>query len=128
MRLTVVELLTDPPEFKVIDATTGARVEDVLWVDDATLEYAVLRQPPTYHFKFSTGESGWEHDVLKADRVTVNYAAAVITLNEPQPRMATTGITVRELNPCGECRQADCCRRIDWCAAFRCGFGQENRP
>lgn len=110
--------------FEVRDAATGRTVSEVIWVDDVTLEYATPSQP--IRLDWHTLELAI--DIHKVTRVLVDYANRVIHVNEPPLVHARAGIAVRELHACAECCQADTCRRIDYCAAFKCGFGEAKQP
>jgi hypothetical protein len=108
--------------FTVMDDATGKAVEHWSWVDDVALEYA-----------YFDGSYFWGASVVlqmtrtaKVSRVQVNYATREIHVNElPMPQ---TGIQVRELHACAECCQPDACRRIHFCAAWKCNFGEAKQP
>lgn len=107
--------------FKFIDDATGQEVKDVLWVDDHTLEYAVMK---TRSFFDMAAGLELDTEVFKVTRVRVDYVLSEVHFNEPPQPAAPE----RKLHPCGECRQAECCRRIDWCAQYRTAFGEARLP
>jgi hypothetical protein len=79
----------------------------------------------------SPWHAGGRHsDVVKVSAVIVNHAAREIHVNTPQPIMLTVaiGAPARAVRACDECCQEEACRRIDYCAAYRCGFGQDEKP
>jgi|GEM_PF-6105177 hypothetical protein len=111
-----------PQGVKVVDDATGTTLHDVVWVDDVSLEYAVVSQPVRYDL------GTWEiaTDVVKVTRVQIDWVSKVIHLNDlPAPAAA---IAVRELHACDQCCQEETCRRIHYCAAYRCGFGEVAKP
>jgi hypothetical protein len=110
------------PACKVIDDATGQEIKLVIWVDDVTLEYAAWGGYSTY-MPMET--------ITKVSSVKVNHAAREIHVNEPPlatpvnrclPKFGTASFA------CGECCQQDTCRRIDYCPAHRCGFGEAKAP
>lgn len=108
------------PMAKVIDDATGQELRYVMWVDDATLEYSTHTMPVQI-----VGDEVVTV-VVKVTRVHVDWAARVIHVNEP-PRViqAQEGHIER---PCDECRQESTCRRISYCAQYRCAFGAVDKP
>lgn len=108
--------------FKVIDDATGKPLAYVTWVDDATLEYAVISQPP----RLKLGTDDIVEDVVKVTRVAMNYPAREIHVNEPM--FVWSGVEVRELHKCDACCQEGACRRIDYCVRYKCGFGEAKQP
>jgi hypothetical protein len=120
-------------DFKVIDDATGCEVKDFLWVDDFSLEYAV--PDPSYNRIVFTGTSiiaDVAEKITKVSRVSVNYAAKEIHLNEPklvQIQLASPAASVsQEPRACEECCQESTCRRINYCAAWKCSFGEVAKP
>jgi hypothetical protein len=109
--------------YTVIDDATGTTLHEVAWVDDVALEVATVAQPP--RIDFSTLEIAL--DIVKVTRVAVDYAAEVIHLNDPV-RPWTVVAQVSEPKPCEDCCQPETCRRIDFCAQYRCGFGEAKKP
>jgi hypothetical protein len=105
--------------FALMDDATGKAVEHWSWVDDTLLEYA-----------FFHGVAVWGLMVThtaKVSRVQVNYVTKTIHVNElPMPQIV--GVQVRELHACAECCQPNACRRIHYCAQWRCGFGEAKQP
>lgn len=121
MRLTAEDGI-----FAVIDDATGQKLSDVMWVDDVELVYAVLECP----VRFVSGADG-EFEVateeVKVTAVRVNYAAREIHVNEPAS-LTSSAIHVRELHACDQCHQQDTCCRINYCAQYRCAFGEVSKP
>jgi hypothetical protein len=111
-----------PFPVKVVDDATGQEVKDVLWVDDITLEYAVMSQPP--HYIAFTDEIASE--VVKVSHVRVDLVNRVIHVNQPPALAASMGDP--KLKACAECCQESTCRRIHYCAQWRTGFGEARQP
>jgi hypothetical protein len=109
--------------FTVIDDATGKTLREVVWVDDVALEAATLARP--LRVDILTLKAAV--DVMKVTRVAVDYAAEVIHLNDPV-RPWTLVTQTSEPKPCDECRQPETCRRTDFCAQYRCGFGEAKKP
>jgi hypothetical protein len=124
--MSILSRATGYDGFKVIDDATNTPVENVTWVDDVALEYEIFRKQAHY----SLVTSIWGMEIVKVSAVSVNHAAREIHVNTPQPIMLTVavGAPVRAVRACAECRQEETCRRIDDCAAYRCGFGQDDKP
>lgn len=124
MRIDLGSVLDD---FTVVDLATGAEVYGVMWVDDTTLEYATLRYPVVF-------TDGWGADIHKATAVRVDYVNKRIEVNTPPAH--TAPVTIPPLRPskqeeqgstnrpCEECKQPGTCKRLDYCAAHRCAFGE----
>jgi hypothetical protein len=107
-------------EFTLMDDATGQPVPNWVWVDVALREYATQDTASIWGVYTTTKVS--------VSRVAVNWAAKTIHVNEPPQIVSTSGIQVRELHACHECCQPDACRRIHYCAAWKCGFGEVSKP
>jgi hypothetical protein len=122
--MSILSPVTGYVGYKVIDDATRLEIQRVLWVDDVALEYQTVKQPAYHPY------GGLDTDVVKVTAVTVNHAAREIHVNTPQPIVLSisVGTPERVLRACGECCQEATCRRTDYCARYRCGFGQEDKP
>lgn len=104
--------------FTMVDDATGKTVDNWSWIDPRALEYC--------YFDGTFIWGGLVTETAKVSRVLVNYVAREIHVNElPMPQVAGQ---VRELHACNECTQPDTCRRIHYCAAWKCGFGEASKP
>jgi hypothetical protein len=106
--------------YKVFDATAGAEINNVLWVDDATLEYCV--------YEIFTQFAGGPPEIRVATSVRADHPNKVIYINEhvatvpplSPGRQQEPETTDR---PCSDCCQEAACRRNGYCAAHRGPFG-----
>jgi hypothetical protein len=123
--MSILSVWNGYADFKVIDDATRAEIAGFTWVDDVRLEYEAYVLPARYGCN-----GGLATEIVKVSAVSVNHAAREIHVNTPQPIMltVTVGAPVRAVRACTECRQEETCRRIDYCAAYRCGFGRDEKP
>jgi hypothetical protein len=123
--MSILSVWNGYADFKVIDDAKRAEIAGFTWVDDVRLEYEAYVLPARYGCN-----GGLATEIVKVTAVIVNHAAREIHVNTPQPIMLTVavGAPVRAVRACAECRQEETCRRIDYCAAYRCGFGQDDKP
>ena len=104
------------------DRVTGDSVDYVLWVDPDANEYCAMDVP----VRRVGGEIA--STVHKAADITVDLAGLTFWF-QPAPVVVaplSTGQQEQERTdqPCQECCQPETCKRIDYCAAHRCGFGE----
>lgn len=102
-----------------VDSVTGIAIDYVLWVDPDALEFCTMafRAWPvtkTIHKAQSISIEPFykKFVVTKAAVIVQPLSAGRQDMTEP------TG------KPCAECCQEETCRRLDYCAAHRCGFGE----
>jgi hypothetical protein len=112
--------------FTVLDMATGTTVAEVQWVDDSTMEYAttvpaVLRADGFWEVTF-----GWT--THKVTAVRVDYVNKRIEVNTPAAQASPWPFPTSQGKQCDACCQPDTCKRIDFCAAYRCRFGQDSKP
>lgn len=108
--------------FTTVDLSTGAEIANVVWADDTTLEYATLRLP------YWVDPSGVVSvDVHKVTAVRVDYVNKRIELNT-LPAQTPWPFPTSEPKACHECHQPETCKRIDFCAAHKCRFGEDDAP
>ena len=109
----------------VIDSD-GSKIQRVAWVDDTTQQYACFEEPARY--------VGYELAVIvkSVTGVRVDHADKKIYINSgivsKVACLLTVAPEIRTVRPCTECRQEETCRRISYCAAFKCGFGEDDAP
>lgn len=109
--------------FTVIDLVTGTKIENVMWVDDAALEYAVVRIPVVIV------DDQFEVDIHKVTAVRVDYVNKRIEVNTATPQTQTPWpFPTSEPKACFECCQPETCKRIDMCVAHKCRFGEDDAP
>jgi hypothetical protein len=109
--------------FPVVDLSTGYEIPVVMWVDDTTLEYATLRFP----LMTANGDIFTE-DIHKVTAVRVDYVNKRIEVNTPPAQTAPWPFPTSQGKQCDACCQPQTCQRIDFCAAYRCRFGQDSKP
>ncbi len=109
--------------WRVVDLATGHKIEHVIWVDPQMKVYCTADQP----FRVIAGE------VAKTIHVAADITEDFTSMTFWVARRA---VTVAPLSagrqaeqepsgqPCPDCCQPDACRRICYCAAHRCGFGE----
>src|SRR5690348_5711369 len=107
--------------YRVIDDSTGKEIQQWIWVDDCPPQYALAGS-------YSVWGLPVLENIVDVTRVSVNHAARQIHVNDPPHVHASSGIVVRELHACEECTQEPTCARINYCAQFRCGFGEARKP
>lgn len=104
--------------FKVVDDAAGAEIKNVVWVDDVALEYCVYAPWPAA----ST-------TIVKVTAVRVHHVAKEIHVNAPPVKAFGVDYSVEKpASACDACCQEATCRRIHYCAAYRCGFGEVDKP
>jgi hypothetical protein len=114
--------------FTVLDAD-GSEIKNVVWVDDAAQQYACYEDPPRL--------AGLEFALIvtSVNGIRVDHAYKKIYVNtgvvsKVPSWTAVPAVPVVKQKPraCSECRQEETCRRISYCAAFKCGFGEDDAP
>lgn len=109
--------------WEAIDKITGLRIKDVLWVDPEDKSYCTIDEP----YRVVAGEVA--HTVYRCSEVTADLPAmrfwivrtpTVVAPLNPGRQQAPE----RTDQPCADCCQPDTCKRIDYCAAHRCAFGE----
>jgi hypothetical protein len=124
--MTILSHDTGYTGFDVIDDATGQKIRDVLWVDPLALEVVVPSLP--LRIDPITGEV--VKDCIKISSVRVDFSTREIHVNQPKIVSIQIGARVSEQEPraCEECCQPQTCERIHYCAAWKCGFGEANKP
>jgi hypothetical protein len=112
--------------FTVIDMATGTSIVDALWVDDTALEYATTEPPVLQSNGYWTVSFGWV--IHKVTAVRVDYVNKRIEVNTPPAQTAPWPFPTSQGKQCDACCQPQTCQRIDFCAAYRCRFGQDSKP
>lgn len=106
----------------VIDLATASEIKEVLWVDDTALVYATLLIP----WVTLTGEINEE--IHKVTAVRVDYVNKRIEVNTPAAQAAPWPFPTSQPKACHECCQPETCKRLDFCMAHKCVFGDANPP
>lgn len=114
--------------WKVCEKVTNQQEVWALWADPDANTYATMDQPPRV---LATGEMA--HTVHKVKDITVDVLSCTFWIE----RLAVTvaplsrgrqGPKEPSNKPCEACRQPETCKRIDYCAAYRCRFGHVDAP
>lgn len=111
--------------YDVVDAD-GSKIERVAWVDDTTQQYACFEEPARW--------VGYELAVIvkSVTGIRVDHADKKIYVNSgivsKVACLSTVTPMARTVRACTECRQEPTCRRINYCAQYRCGFGEVDKP
>lgn len=108
--------------FKVFDLGTGTYLDRVMWVDDTALEYATLSDPVVIE------DDQFKVDVHKVSSVRVDYVNRVITVDSGAGVWPFPTTPAKEGKACDECCQPETCKRIDYCARYKCRFGEARKP
>ncbi len=109
--------------FIVVDLATGMKIDGVVWVDDTTMEYATAIVP----YVVSDGE--FAVDIHKVTAVRVDYVNKRIEVNTATPQTQTPWpFPTSEPKACFECTMPETCKRLDFCMAHKCSFGDANPP
>jgi hypothetical protein len=113
--------------YSVIDVD-GTEIKLVAWVDDTTQQYACYEEPirlvpPSYEAAVI---------VTQVTGIRVDHADKKIHVNtgivSKVACLSTVAPVARTVRACDECRQEETCRRISYCARYRCGFGEVDKP
>jgi hypothetical protein len=123
--MSILSVWNGYADFKVIDDATRAEIAGFTWVDDVRLEYEAYVLPARYGCN-----GGLATEIVKVTAVIVNHAAREIHVNTAAAGSAhgSYGAPARAVRACDACCQEETCRRTDYCAAYRCGFGQDDKP
>lgn len=115
--------------WKVCDVVTSQPVPYVVWVDPDDNTYCTMDQPTRINWR--TGEIAQTVHHVKDFTVDVIactfwYEKLPVTVAPLSPgRQQDQRPSNR---PCDACRQPETCKRIDYCAAYRCRFGEDDKP
>lgn len=114
--------------WKLYDKATNQQVAWVLWVDPEEKTYATMDTPPRV---LSNGVMA--STVHRVKDITVDVLACVFWFEKLAVTVAPLsrgrqGERQPSGKACSECRQEATCRRINYCAQYRCGFGEADKP
>lgn len=111
--------------YQVFDSD-GSEIKHVAWVDDTQQELACYEWP----YRFDGTELVLVIKQVNGVRVDhMNRAIYVNTGVSLTIQSKVCGqIAHSQPQACSECMQEPTCRRISYCAQYRCGFGEVSKP
>jgi hypothetical protein len=110
----------------VRDVVTNQPEPYVIWVDPDDNTYATVDTPTRIDWK--TGEVAQtvhrvKDFIIDVPACTFWFEKLAVTV---PPLRSGNDPKVPTNKPCDACRQPETCKRIDFCAAYRCRFGEDD--
>jgi hypothetical protein len=107
------------------DRVTNLPVPSVLWVDPDANEYCTVDEPVRINWR--NGEVA--RTVHRVKDIAVDFSATTFWFERAPVLVAPLSAGRQQQDestdrPCADCCQPEACRRICYCAAHRCGFGE----
>jgi hypothetical protein len=107
----------------VCDRVTNEPVAYVVWVDPDDKTFCTIDVPPRV-----IGNE-YAKTTHQCSEITVDFASTTFWVVKAPLQVAQLSPGRQQQQepsnqPCPECCQPDTCKRIDYCAAHRCGFGE----
>lgn len=112
----------------VRDIVTNQQEPYVIWVDPDDNTYATVDQPFRIDWKTNSVAQTIHHVkdfIVDVQACTFWFEKLAVTV---APLRSSNGPKPPTDQPCAVCCQPETCRRIDFCAAYRCRFGCANPP
>jgi hypothetical protein len=112
--------------WKARDRATGAEIRRVVWVDTAARSYA-QHDDPTRVVGNAIASTTYHVHAIDVDApartIWITHRAGDVSLTlRRDSRQPKPG------EPCDVCHQPETCARIHYCPAYRCRFGEVDKP
>lgn len=104
--------------WKVRDRATGAEIRGVLWVDPDARTYRQAEQPLRVVGNDIAANTYPAH-AIEVEATARTFWISLLRRDSKQPKPG---------EPCDRCTQPETCARIHYCAAYRCRFGEVDKP
>lgn len=107
----------------VREESSGDRINHVIWVDPDLKTYCAHDVP------FSVVGAELASTVYAVEDIRTDHAGKTFWIKRAAVTVAPLSPGRQQAQeptnkPCPECCQEETCRRLDWCAAHKCGFGE----